>query len=514
MDEEDIIQNTEKIQGTHNFIHKSKSFPFNFYMFLASSEFFQNRKEQLEHLKNIPLIENEDEEKLDFSNDSIENFIKYVHHENISINKKNAAMINYLAKKYKISSLIKYTKQYISKHIQDISLPILTIEQNFPSPETEIYEETISEHLKEYINDERLLSFNVPLMHRILTKYQHKFPQASESKEIIDFLMKYLDKHKRKASVLFSNVDFGDARAEYLHRLITDYKNDFDFYFVNPALVQTLYENLNQQSLQQLQLKEMRDEIDQLKSLLTQQMNEQSTQKNEFEKMRKIVCEQKSQIDSLVQKQNEDKIEIDKQANKIESDLLNSINQIKNEVKQIQNIQKCLLIKPKSNFVFDDNIKYWIPTGKEWDGSDKYFELSENKSYKVTSSTTFGDGHVAKNLFDGKNEIGGKFNVWASIQNELNAWIQIELPNPVISDVIKMTSRNGFHQQTPTHFELFGMNDQGHEESLAEIEVSWENDQTKLFPFLNNKPYSKYKFYFYKFNEFAGIAALNLGKCS
>lgn len=75
-----------------------------------------------------------------------------------------------------------------------------------------------------------------------------------------------------------------------------------------------------------------------------------------------------------------------------------------------------------------------------------------------------------------------------------------------------MTSRNGWSNQTPTHFELFGTNDQNQEKSLTEIIVNWENDQTKLFPFTNDKPYSKYEFKFYKFNAYAGIAELNFGK--
>lgn len=56
----------------------------------------------------------------------------------------------------------------------------------------------------------------------------------SNQNAFIEFLFKCLDKHERKASVLFSNLDLENERVDVLNRLMNDYQDMFDFNMINP----------------------------------------------------------------------------------------------------------------------------------------------------------------------------------------------------------------------------------------------------------------------------------------
>lgn len=87
--------------------------------------------------------------------------------------------------------------------------------------------------MNEYINDERLLDLTIPIIDRILKKYLKENNDQNTINQIITFLFKCLDKHKRKASVLFLNLDIENERVGILKQLVSCYFDVFDFNFID-----------------------------------------------------------------------------------------------------------------------------------------------------------------------------------------------------------------------------------------------------------------------------------------
>ena len=340
MDNQKLIRSRNGIPDTHYFIYKNKKFPIKFDFFKYSSKYFLENQKLLENSKEIQLVDKEDEDNLHFSDDSIQNFIKFVQNQDVFLSNENVIDINYLSKKYEVLDLIEATNEYISSHQQELILPIFSIHQNDTSFETSTYEDILSTNLIQYINDELLLDLDVSILNRILTKYQlknSKDKNIEKNKLIIDFLFKCLDKHGRKASVLFSNVDFGELRNKYVNRLITDYSQNFDFYFINPSLVKTLYKTNSEllQKTEKYQIEHekslllMRSEIDQIKTELSMQRVEQAQKDKEHSDEIKRLNEEIEKLKAENAKQSEEQRRKEEELKKLkdENDRLEKLKQ-------------------------------------------------------------------------------------------------------------------------------------------------------------------------------------------
>lgn len=82
------------------------------------------------------------------------------------------------------------------------------------------------------------------MLHRIVDKFlnDHK-NENNENDKLMQFLFKCIDKFGRSASVLFTNVNFSNEKAEYLNRLIFDLDGKFDFHFINSSFMKSFYQN-------------------------------------------------------------------------------------------------------------------------------------------------------------------------------------------------------------------------------------------------------------------------------
>lgn len=76
-----------------------------------------------------------------------------------------------------------------------------------------MYENILSEHLSNYIDDERLSNLEVSTIYRVLHKNENL--NKIDKQKLADFLFKCLDKHGRKASVLFTGFDFSELGTKY-----------------------------------------------------------------------------------------------------------------------------------------------------------------------------------------------------------------------------------------------------------------------------------------------------------
>lgn len=273
-----LIQNHDDAVNTHYFVYnKNKKIPIKIDFFKISSNKFAKNQVNINEDKTINLFDDKLEENLNFSDDSIQNFINYVHRQDIFLNNNNVTEINYLAKKYEVFSLISKTEEYINDHHQDLIIPLFTINQSNPSFDIDFYEDIIAKNLEEFVQNESLTNLNISVLYRIIEKYH---TQKEIDTNIIDFLFKCLDKQGRKASVLFSFVSIEKLDPIHLNQLLTKYSNVFDFQFINTSLTKTLYEMLNQIILREKQneeyVKNINNEIDQLKKDLKamKEMNE------------------------------------------------------------------------------------------------------------------------------------------------------------------------------------------------------------------------------------------------
>ena len=193
----------------------------------------------------------------------------------------------------------------------------------------ERYEEMLSSQLLEHINNPQLLSLPVPILHRVLTKYQHKFNKSHESQpEITDFLFKYLDEHGIRSSCLFSFIDLSQEKTEYLYRLLNDYSNKFDFHFINSSLLKTLYK--------------IENEFIETKQIVDTKQNETlakiSKEMKNFEEIKENLNNQKDQIKGEINHMKNDLIQIKdnmkkKEIDRMKSDMKSSIDQIKAQIK-------------------------------------------------------------------------------------------------------------------------------------------------------------------------------------
>lgn len=345
-----IIQNHDDAMYTHYFVCNRNGsdikFPIKIDFFKISSAKFSKNQVNINKDNTIDLFDNETEENLDFSDDSIQDFINYVHRQDISLNNNNVIEINYLAKKYEVLSLIKHTEEYIKNHLQELKFSILTINKNNPSSNTSFYEDVIANNLEEYTKNESLLNLEISILYRIIKKYHS---QKEISMNIINFLFKCLDKYGRKASVLFSFIDINKLDSMHLNQLLTNYADVIDFHFINSSLTKTLYEIINQLILREKQkqvqyeesMKNINNEISQLKKdfLIMKEMNEKLlndqkiNEKNYANDVKLIKCdidklkEHEKQINEYKQKEEQNKTNIKKDID----DLKANINKLKNE---------------------------------------------------------------------------------------------------------------------------------------------------------------------------------------
>ena len=425
----------ENIPFTHCFLYKNKKYPFNFSLFKFSSQYFSKNKVELRKTQNINLIDKNKEEFLNFSDDIIENFIKYAHREDIQLTHKNVTELNYLAKKYEVLSLIQDTKEYISNHHQDLALQNLLIFQNDESFKTDTYEDVISEKLIDYLNDDRILLLNFPILYRIISKYQ----KEHGNNEIYHFLFKCLDKYGTEASILFSNIDFGEMQTKYSNLLLKKYSKIFDFQFINSSMLKSIYEQQNNFAKNEIEnQKNFQTQLDSLKSNFLQKEKEQNKRiKNLEESMNGLLNENKQ---LKVQIQNyENTITALKSDNETFKNRILNLEKIFNE--QIKSIQKQSDKNELSNK--NSQIKTFEPiSGNELNGIFKYLtdktggNIHENGTISVSSDSVHGPNNVPENL------LKLTYNTYAPKDKVCNAWVLFDFKNMEI-EVSHYTAKSG-----------------------------------------------------------------------
>ena len=319
-------------------------------IFCCFSQYFNSNDKQYEKNSDINLFTESDEDE-NIPESTINDFINFCQKNTITLNKENVLWLHKLAKKFMVPSLIKSTNKYISTHQKDIVIDLLLLSLNDPDDTSNLeYEEIISENLTEHFQDIRLLSFPLPLLHRIVTKYTQKNINSENQSEFIEFLFKCLDKFGREGSVLFEHVDIGGSGGTFLHRLLNEYSEKFDFHFINYEQLRTIY-NLESEIIEKaeklketekstktgievlnLKISELKTENDRLKAAIEEARKNQDTQIQQIQQKQE---ELKSDNDRLLRTIEEMNTNKDSQIQQIVSAFTQALDEMKEQITQI-----------------------------------------------------------------------------------------------------------------------------------------------------------------------------------
>ena len=326
---EEISIDTDDLPVTHFFLYKEKQFPFNMNIFKCFSQYFNSDEHQYEENSIINLFDESEE----YSESSINDFINFCQHKKIKLNSDNIFPLHKLAKKYIVPSLIKSTNKYISMHQKDILIDLLLKSQDEEDTSSQEYEEALSNSLIQYIQDDRLLSFPIPVLHRAVTKYTQKNNNQNidpeERSKLIEFLFKCLDHFGRSGSILFDSIDIGCSGGFYVQKLLNEYSEKFDFHYINDKQLKNVYELENEMIKQAHNLRETESETKTEIEKMKEEMNEL---KKENARLKISIEETNQSKDSQIQRIQEEHSE---KIHHIESTFNSKLNDLRNEMSRL-----------------------------------------------------------------------------------------------------------------------------------------------------------------------------------
>ena len=480
MSQKNTVQLKRKVPSTHYFVHKGKQYPFNIELFKISSNYFSKNENYLEQNKYIDLLDHSDASNLDINDETINNFIQYIQRNPIQIHNQNVIALNYLGHKYEIDELIESTEEYISNHHSELSLDYLTFHPEESSDNTSFYENTISEHFQEYIDDDRLFNLNIPTLYRIFKKYQEaeksKNQKQQQTDKIFTFLFKCLDKYGKSASVLFDGFEFDKIRPDFMNLLMTKYSQVLDFHYMNSNILKLLYKNENELFVLLKKNEERDKELNEFIQTTIEKINGQSQEKLDeikreqevrFEKMEKqhkeslIELKEKLENEEAKNKELEKKIDqmrieflkmLDdekKERNKIISDNMKMLDQFKEDVQDMIGIVKI----PYSN----DSSKRFKGILSHLGNGDPQKAL-DDKIIDIKASSVYGNyaNHQPRCVL---NQISSD-NFYS--KNEPNSWLFIDFKEIKVNPShysIKSNGWSGKGNHHPQSWDIEGSTD-------------------------------------------------------
>lgn len=449
------------LEKTHCFVYKGIEYPFNFDVFIANSKFMQREKKIYKHKNKINLIDIDEDKKIELSEESINIFVKYCQMTDLThlLNDKNVGSVIFLAEKYEVDGLYKEALNYMGSNTKNFVLDICSFKQNNSRSLNPIHEDIISSNLTEYINDDRLLNYDLVIIDRILKKYIQRYRKDDDGidEKIIDVKFSYLKKYGKEASVLFSDVDLS-TNSKYMNRLLVEFADNFDFHFINESLSRNIYQMENnhlkiiyenivklKESIKQFK-KKAKNQFDHIIADVTQKSKEYTQIMNDFlpniKEFNQIKIEyanikskfEKNNNENLmlkqqfsnIQKENEQisknsnliKEEID-QVTKQNTQLTNEITQLRNELDNLKN--EIAQMKTKSPLLTTQNSQ------TELDQIKKINELlqKDNSNIKAECSQTKAESFQAKQECSQiKKELDQIQKNYANIKSDLS--LQIE----------------------------------------------------------------------------------------
>lgn len=166
----------QQVRNKKCFVYHNKEYPIDYDILKKNSNYIFNNQEKFENTQYIELI-NEEEENIRISDESIQAFILSCQNKPSTINKSSIISLQYLAYKFEFVELIEVTDKYISQHSNELIFPTLLfkISQKYENKktfcDTSKEENFISDHLKDFIQKEEMLSLPIPILYNIFKRF-------------------------------------------------------------------------------------------------------------------------------------------------------------------------------------------------------------------------------------------------------------------------------------------------------------------------------------------------------
>lgn len=378
----------QTVQKLKYFVYQNKKYPINFDSLKNNCTYFYQNRKEFRDVVNINLI-NEDEKEIQLTEESIKSFISICQNEDCQISLSSVIPLQYLAYKFDFPELKEITDNFVTKHSKELLFEKLLFNNKENQNDDQHFFNTINEeqylsnHLNEYVDKKEMLLLRIPVAYRVLNQYL-KNKNNKVDKKMIDFLFNYLDKHGRKASILFSDIDFEKEQVNVIHRLITEYKDKFDFNFINETLAKTTLQLTNDMA----RLKEEFSEVySKMKRFFLAQQNELKKMKEE-ERRKEIqrIKEDKKRKEKYDKEMADIKLKDEQRMIDIENKFKQICDRqnilIENSV--IQKYHKIVLEMMNTNefknYIVNTNNRIVDEIIDDWINSEQFYQKEENKN--------------------------------------------------------------------------------------------------------------------------------------
>lgn len=226
-----------------NFIYLDKCYPVNLQLFRKNSNFFLRESRINVNSEPIELF-NEFNFTDSYSEESVISFLGYCQDQPINLTVNNVISIKKLSTQYFVDQLAKYCDKYVEEHYHEVIDYFLSSKIN----SSEIYEQLISAHLDEYVQNDLLYELPTSTLHRI-QQYYLQDNSKQKSKIMIDFLIATVSKKSIESQIFISYMKFNREEILIIKEQIEN-NNDpntknilIKFLFENPAFVNEYMKN-------------------------------------------------------------------------------------------------------------------------------------------------------------------------------------------------------------------------------------------------------------------------------
>lgn len=247
------------MSGTLNIIYKMEEFPINIEKFKRNSKYFDkpgaidNDYVMLPepYGDDVPITKPILETFLFISQCKMSEFTEEELNEKCHIQIDNVIQLNFLSNAFQVPYLIDKTLNFMKEN-QDEVLKIIfkinPVNWNFE------LEQFIVSILHTILDDERLFVLPISILHRMIERFMKK-NGLHFVKDIIDFFFKCLEHYGIDASPLCRLIPVSIYEDQFLDTLIFEYKDLFDFCFMNGEHIIYMANKLQRLQVELLQVK-------------------------------------------------------------------------------------------------------------------------------------------------------------------------------------------------------------------------------------------------------------------
>lgn len=262
-------------------IYNDKTYIIDFDLLIKNSRFFRNQRKLFKNKQEISFPR----EEIKISSEAFESFVLCCQNKPFQLEDSIVIQLFFLSYRYEVTSLTEYINNYILENNKSLAIQSILFKNKIQNMQSTNFDNvsmisidimheinTISSNFIELIetNDD-LLSLPIPTLNLIVTKYLQKNENQipiSKQEIIIEFLFKCLNKYGKEASVLFLDICF-EIKAnidDILAKLKSDYKDAFDFNYLNSKFLYELYIDMKKSLTAEIESKN--EQIEKLGSLI------------------------------------------------------------------------------------------------------------------------------------------------------------------------------------------------------------------------------------------------------